>query len=216
MHKNAIIFGDSYSTFSGHIAKNCATYYTHKIEGGRGGTGVIDVTQTWWHMLCSELGLNLVMNNSWSGSPICYTGYNNSDCSATSSFIYRLRTLIAEGFFADKEIDTVFIFGGTNDNWANVPLGEPKFSDWEESELYNVLPAICCFISLARETFPNAKIYCLINTGLKDAVTDCMKEACKRYDCIPVTFRKIHKTSGHPNVWGMKDIKNAVLEAMKQ
>lgn len=39
----------------------------------------------------------IVMNNSWSGSTICNTGYRG-DCSDTSSFIHRREVLIEDGF----------------------------------------------------------------------------------------------------------------------
>ena len=91
--KKAMIFGDSYSTFEGYIPDGYAIYYSKipRVEG----IDVTEVTQCWWHMLMSEMGVELVMNDSWSGSTICYTGYQG-DCSATSSFITRLEKYIAE------------------------------------------------------------------------------------------------------------------------
>ena len=101
MKNNTIIFGDSYSTFEGFIPDGYATYY---FENKRPETDVTRVSQTWWHQVCEEANLNLVQNNSWSGSTIGYTTYNNTDCSKTSSFIYRLRRLIENGFFDKNEI----------------------------------------------------------------------------------------------------------------
>lgn len=212
MKNNAIIFGDSYSTFAGFVPEGYKSYYS---EAGRPETDVTKVTETWWHQVASEANLNLVLNNSWSGSTIAYTGYDNVDCSKTSSFIYRLRELIANGFFDKNEIDKVFIFGATNDNWINESLGVAKFSDWQEEELYSVLPAICYFLFLARETLPNAEIYCLINTGLKPEIISCMNKACEKYNITAITFDNIDKNSGHPTIQGMKDIKDSVLKVLK-
>ena len=212
MKNNAIILGDSYSTFKGYIPEEYAAYYS---EEGRPETDVTKVEQTWWHQVFEKAGLNLVLNNSWSGSTIGHTYYGGVDCSKTSSFIFRLRQLIENGFFEKNEIDTAFIFGGTNDSWCDAPLGEIKFADWEERDLFSVLPAICYTLYLMRQTMPKAKIYCPINTDLKPEITDCMKAACARYNITPITFDKIDKKCDHPTIQGMKDIANSVMNAIK-
>ena len=204
--KNVLIFGDSYSTFNGYIPKGYAAYYSET-----GGTDVRNVNETWWHRLISETNSELVLNDSWSGSTICYTGYQNTDCSQTSSFICRLNKLIAGGFFKENEINTVFVFGGTNDSWSNAPIGELKFSNWEKQNLYNVLPAICHFIFKLKETLPAARIVWLMNSGLKPEISDGMKTACEYYDITSIKFDCIDKIEGHPTVKGMEDIKNQIL-----
>lgn len=211
MKRNTLIFGDSYSTFGGYIPEGYEIYY-HENSGSE--TGVIQVSQTWWHQVCKEANLNLILNNSWSGSTIGYTGYNNTDCSKSSSFIHRLRQLIENGFFEKNKIDTVFVFGGTNDSWCEAPLGEEKYSDWEESDFFSVLPAIGYFLKFLKETLPQAEIYCLINTELKTEIASCLNSACQKYHITPVMFDNIDKVSGHPTVQGMKDIKNGVLRAL--
>ena len=213
MKNNTLIFGDSYSTFKGYVPDGYAVYYP---ENDKFETDVKNVCQTWWHQVMGEAGLNLVLNNSWSGSTIGYTGYNNVDCSKTSSFIYRLKQLIDADFFSKNQIDTVFVFGGTNDSWSNAPLGEIKYSNFEETDLFCVLPAISFLLGLLRETLPNAKIYCLINRDIKPQITACMKSACDKYGITPVTFDKIEKTNGHPTIEGMKDIKESVLKALNK
>jgi len=213
MKNNVIIFGDSYSTFKGFIPDGYSVYYSEEESPN---TDVRQVSQTWWHQVVREADLNLVLNNSWSGSTIGYTGYNNTDCSKSSSFIYRLKQLIEKGFFDDNKIDTVFIFGGTNDSWSNAPLGEIKYSDWEDADLYFVLPAICCFLNLVKQTLPQAKIYCLINTEIKPEITSCMEKACAQYNITPITFDAIDKCSGHPTIQGMIDIKERVLSVINK
>lgn len=165
--------------------------------------------------MVENAALNLVLNNSWSGSTIGYTGYDNKDCT-DSSFIYRLKYLIEKGFFDNNKIDTAFVFGGTNDSWANAPLGEIKYSDWEDADLYFVLPAVCYFLNLIKQTLPQAKIYCLINTELKPEIASCMKDACAKYHITPITFNTIDKKSGHPTIQGMKDIRESVLSVLNK
>lgn len=207
MANNTIIFGDSYSTFRGYIPEGYAAWYPE--NGNCGKTDVADVTQTWWHQVAEEANLNLVLNNSWSGSPIGYTGYNNTNCSRSSSFIYRLNELIENGFFEKNRIDTVFVFGGTNDSCANAPLGEPDGTD-----LYCVLPAIRHFFKLLRDALPNATIYCLINTHLKPEIVDALRTVSERHGITAVAFDHIEKDFGHPTVQGMLDIKNKVLSVL--
>lgn len=213
MKNNTLIFGDSYSTFKGYVPDGYAVYY---YENERPETDVIKVEQTWWHQVIEEAGLNLVLNNSWSGSTIGYTGYNNADCSKSSSFIYRLRQLIENGFFAKNQIDTVFVFGGTNDSWSNAPIGEIKYNNWEDDELYSVLPAVCYFLNLLKEILPQAEIYCLINTQLKPEISNCMQAACEKYGITPITFDSIDKNCGHPTIQGMKNIKDSVLNVINK
>ena len=213
MSNNVIIFGDSYSTFENFVPDGYAIHYSEKECPE---TDVRKVEQTWWHQVVEEAGFKLALNNSWSGSTIGYTGYNNVDCSKSSSFIYRLKQLIENGFFVENNIDTVFVFGGTNDSWSNAPLGEIKYSDWEEKDLFSVLPAVCYFLNLLKETLPKAKIYCLINTEIKPEIASCMKNACEKYHITPVTFNSIDKKCDHPTIQGMKDIKESVLSALNK
>ena len=97
--KNIVIFGDSYSTYEGCIPDGYATYYSP--NGREEGPAVtkMNVDSTWWKQFIDLCGVNLLLNNSWSGSTIGYTGYNNADCSKSSSFIYRYNKLKDENFF---------------------------------------------------------------------------------------------------------------------
>lgn len=208
---NVLIFGDSYSTYKGYNPEGYAVYY--QPDGG--DTDVRKVNETWWHKVISETDSNLLLNNSWSDSTIGYTGYNNSDCSKTSSFIFRLNQPKDNGFFEENKIDTVFVFGGTNDSWSNAPLGSPMFSDWKNEDLYNVLPAIGYFAHNLKETLPDANIIWLINTDLKGEICDTMKKACDLCSIKYIAFKYIDKTCGHPTVKGMNDIKEQILEEIK-
>ena len=211
MKNNTIILGDSYSTFTDFIPNGYLSYYS-EIE--KPETDVTKVSQTWWAQVVNDANLNLILNNSWSGSTIGYTGYNNSDCSESSSFIFRLKELIKDNFFVKNEIHKVFVFGGTNDSWADAPLGEMKFEDWTNDDLYYVLPAICYFFNLLRESLPQSEIYCMINIGLKPEISSCLKTSSERYSITPITFDTIDKRDGHPTIEGMKNIKDTVLKIL--
>ena len=211
---NVMIFGDSYSTFSGYIPEGYAVYYSGKRQTP---PDVSDVTKTWWHQVISETNSTLVMNNSWSGSTICYTGYGYTDRSKSSSFIYRFEKLVEEGFFKQNKIDTLFIFGGTNDSWCQAPIGQPQFSDWSHDSLFFVLPAICRFFHRLKEELPDTEIVCLINNGIKQEVMTGLKKLSEHYGIKYVSFENtpIEKVNGHPTEQGMIDIKTHILNTLK-
>ncbi|MBQ8295067.1 MAG: hypothetical protein IJX87_01390 [Clostridia bacterium] len=209
--KNVLIFGDSYSTFEGYIPEGYATYYAPvNIKP----TDVCRVEETWWKSFIDKIGGNLVLNNSWSGSTIGYTGYGNSDCSQSSSFIYRFRKLLKEGFFKDNAVDTVIVFGGTNDSWSDAPLGGMKFSDWQEGDLFSVLPAICYLAYGLKQELPNANVIFLVNTEIKEEIRTALREAAEHYGAQAVMLQDIDKAGGHPTVNGMASICEQLLRSV--
>lgn len=208
--KNVLILGDSYSTFKGYIPENYEAYYSETGEK----SDLRNVEDTWWYSLITETHSNLVHNNSWSGSTICYTGYGNYDCSKTNSFIFRLNQLIENGFFKENEINTVFIFGGTNDCWANSPLGDFKYSDWSHEDLYKFLPAICYLINRIKEVAPKTNVYFLINPYLRKEIIDGIVSVCEYYSVKYIKFKSLEVADGHPTIKGMQEIKNQILEAI--
>ncbi|MBQ8321229.1 MAG: hypothetical protein IJX92_02555 [Clostridia bacterium] len=209
--KNVMIFGDSYSTFKGYIPDGYAIYYD-----GVNGTDLKDVSQTWWDIFVKGYGLNLVLNNSWSGSTVCYTGRQNPEYARRSSFVNRMEELARDDFYNKNEIDTFFIFGGTNDSWLDATLpGEMKFEGIDDSDLYFTLPAICYLIARLKEERPNARIISIINTELDPKIAECFKAASLHYETEFVELCDIDKMSGHPTVKGMAQIADQVSNYVK-
>ena len=209
--EDIMIFGDSYSTYEGHIPAGYAVYYS----GHRGAEpDVSDVKLTWWGRLIAETDSTLVQNNSWSGSTIGYTGYNNSDCSHSSSFIYRFEKLLAEGFFEEHKIDRLFVFGGTNDSWSNAPLGESDKEAIEESDLFCVLPAIKYFIARLADKLPDTKLVIIGNCDIKSEITEALALAAERAGATYVGLFGVDKINGHPTELGMEQIKDQILASV--
>ena len=204
--KNVMIFGDSYSTFEGQIPEGYTTYYPR--------ADVTKTERTWWSLFFGKTGYKLIYNDSWSGSTIGYTGYNNYDCSETSSFICRYRRLKESGFFENNAVDMIIVFGGTNDSWVDAPLGNIKYSDWQEKDLFNVLPAICYFLYGLRKDLPGAEILCVINSGIKTEIGDCMEKAVEKYGLKSVRLHDIDKINDHPTVKGMAQISEQIVSAL--
>lgn len=204
---NFIIFGDSYSTFESFVPDGYACYYTY---AGRGETDVRKKEQTWWSLLEEETGAKLVMNNSWSGSTICNTGYDQADFTH-ESFITRLDELIENGFFTKNHIDTALIFGGTNDSWAGAPIGNFQYENWTKADLYQFLPAICYLLHRFTTATPVKQIVVIVNSELSKEVTNGLIDAAKHYGVTFVQMENIAKACGHPTIQGMRDIKNELL-----
>lgn len=206
---NVLIFGDSYSTFEGYIPEGYEAYYS---KVARDGQGVDDVTLTWWHKLITQTESKLIMNNSWSGSTVGFTGYNNADTSKTSSFICRAEALIAEGFFEKEEIDTVIVFGGTNDSWALAPVGELKFDGILREDLYSVLPSFCYLFGRLGAIRSLKRIIAVINTELDPKIAQGVESACEHYGITCVALKNIDKIYGHPTSLGMEQIGKQIIE----
>lgn len=210
---NLLIIGDSYSSYKGRIPEGYKPYYSEKGEHPVHTVSAMKEEDTWWYRFREATGANIVQNNSWSGSPICYIGHDGKDCSKSSSFLYRYRKLREDGFFKENKIDSVIVLGGTNDSWANVALGEEKYSDFKEEDFYTVLPAICALMSEIKRDLPDAKIVFVANDGIKDEIIDCMKHAGERLGVDVVELSGIDKQFGHPTPVGMSQIAEQVKSA---
>lgn len=209
---NMMIFGDSYSTYEGWNPPGYAVYYS----GHRDALpDLADVKHTWWGRLLDAADAVLVQNNSWSGSTIGYTGYNNTDCSHSSSFIFRFETLLAEGFFERHPIDTLFVFGGTNDSWSGAPLGDLKLEGIEESDLFCVLPGISYLAQRLMRTLTGTRVVFIGNCDIKSEITDAMRSVCAHCGMTYIALSEIDKINGHPTALGMEQICEQILSGIE-
>ncbi|MBQ7826815.1 MAG: hypothetical protein IJ386_00945 [Clostridia bacterium] len=209
---NIFILGDSYSTFEGYVPEGYGSYYKDVIENV---TDVSEVEQTWWHRLAAEHGGNIVRNCSWSGTTICNTGYGGY-C-PDSSFVGRFDRLVESGFFLENKIDTILIFGGTNDAWAESPVGEVKYADWTEDDLRKALPAFCYLLHRVKECVPEARLVNILNdVVVKAELTDGYREACIHMGVKYAEAGDFGRENGHPNIQGMAEIAERVAAAMEE
>ncbi len=199
---NLFILGDSYSTFEGHIPEGFAPYY---FISGREVNDVKTVEQTWWHLFIDKTNANLIQNCSWSGTTICNTGYDGEDYS-DRSFISRFDKLASEDFFEKNRVDTVIVFGGTNDSWCGAPLGEEMRSDLTKQDLYCVRPAIFYLANRLSEVLPNANVIFVVNTDLKSEVSSALVTAATENGHCSLVLKDIDKQDGHPSIVGMRQI----------
>ena len=196
--KKVSILGDSYSTFIGIIPANYSSFYPNDRND------VTEIGQTWWSLYIQAKGYTLEKNDSWGGTTICGTGYGRMD-SSRNNFISRVDSL--------GNPDLIFVFGGTNDAWANSPMGEYQYSDWTKEDCKNFRPAVACLIDMLKQRYPNAEFCFILNSELKESVNESMREICNHYNVKLVELHDIEKQNGHPSINGMKSICEQLLEA---
>lgn len=199
--KSISILGDSYSTFQGYLQPDTnAVWYWDNVEAMN--TDVHHVRETWWHQFIKKNGYRLCVNNSFSGSTICYSGYKTVGPDFTDysdrAFVTRLDKLGCP--------DIIFVFGGTNDSWAGSPIGEYKYSGWTREDLFSFRPALACLLEKMIDHYPNVKIYFLLNDDLRDEIDESVKTICSHYEVDLIELVDIHKINGHPSVKGMRQI----------
>lgn len=204
------ILGDSYSTFEGHVTPDTNYVWYFKAPKPE-RTDVDKVGQTWWHQLIRDKNLRLVVNNSFSGATICNRGYRGDDYS-DRSFLTRAKEL------GSPEI--ILIFGGTNDSWAGVNVGEyldgnGNTADGSAPDLYTFRPALDIMLSTMKDYYPGTDIYFIVNSELRPEITESIVTLCDRHGIETIMLENIDKKSGHPSVKGMAEIARQVGAKLK-
>lgn len=220
--KKIAIMGDSYSTFEGWSNKDMAgndndyyVYYPQECPL----TGVDSVEKTWWYMLCQKPEFELEVSNSNSGSVISNTHYNGVDVTGTDlSFMHRVGKNTG-GVDYNGNPDIILIFGGTNDCWAGVDLGDYVYRNWSAEELKCFRPAFSKLISSLIELYPDARVYNITNSddpyGVSSSYAKSMRRICKHYGVTNIVLEDIEKVDGHPTYAGMQAICEQVYHVLK-
>jgi lysophospholipase L1-like esterase len=198
--KKVSILGDSYSTYQGANPEGYAPFYPNDRNDAT------EIEQMWWSLYLKATGYELEANNSWGGTTICGTGYGRMDSSA-SSFLSRVDML--------GNPDIIFVFGGTNDAWANSPVGEYKWADWTAEDCKYFRPAYACLLDGLQKKYPKAKIYSILNSELREEINESSREVCKHYGVQLIELYDIEKQNGHPSIKGMQSICDQLIDAIK-
>lgn len=196
------ILGDSYSTFKDHIPEGNRCYYpnTEKVDD------VLQVDQTWWHLLMTRNGMQLIVNDSYSGATVC----TDHSLPAISAYTQRAKRT----FSGNIQPDYIFVFGGTNDNWTNKTVGQVQYGDWEDADLKRVLPAFCFVLDHITKHNPKSTVVALINTGFKPELHEGMLAASEHYGVKAICLQDIDKKTGHPSALGMQQIADQIEAAL--
>lgn len=205
-YKTFSILGDSYSTFKDYTDPlNNTQWYPPSDSATQGSENdVEDVENTWWHLFANDYKSLLIQNNSYSGSCISYDSYGTGTVDGKNfSFVKRCENL--------KKAELIIIEGGTNDAWSNVPLGEYKYSNWVESDFETFRPACSYVLDYIKRNNIGAKIIFVLNNGLKSSITESIKNICNYYNVDVLELSNIKKNNNHPNIEGMKQIKEQLI-----
>lgn len=203
------IFGDSYSTFEGWLTPdtNEPWYWTADSPYRNKENDVTKVEQTWWWQVIDQMGWELEMNNSYSGSTVGYYGYRNENYQPRS-FNTRVDNL--------GNPDVILSCCITNDSWTGEKVGNYKWANWTENDMWYFRPAMARLCSVMKQNYPMAKIYFILNTELKEEHSESMRVICRHYGLPLIELHDIDKQKGHPSQKGMKAIAEQVVEALRK
>lgn len=150
--KTISFLGDSISTYAGwsnnkshnpSIGGNALWYPNTNYAGAN-----MPVEDTWWHRVFTEIGYELCVNNSWSGSKV------------TDPHTYNVRSRNLHNVAEGTSPDIVVILMGINDFGAGIKVGDydgtttPPPSPATFSEAYGKL------IHNVKSTYEGVEIYC--------------------------------------------------------
>ena len=96
--------------------------------------------------------------------------------------------------------------GGTNDSWAGEPVGDYKYEKWNKGDFYTFRPAMAYMLDHMLKRYPNSRLYIIINSELRDDITESMKTICQHYGVKYIQLKDIDKMNGHPSIKGMAQI----------
>jgi len=205
--KSVSILGDSYSTFEGYVTPDTNALWYRLPPRHEKKNDVRRVEETWWHQAIDTLGWKLEVNNSYSGSTVCHTGYRREDY-RDRSFVTRMIRL--------GQPDVIWVFGATNDSWAEAPIGEYQYAEWTEGDLYSFRPAMACLLDGLQRLYPSAELYFILNTELKEPVNESVRTICAHYGVPCIVLSDVDKQRGHPSVAGMQAIARQVVAGVRR
>ena len=209
--KNISILGDSISTFSGYsnnastnsTTSSNAVYYT-------GSNILTSVDETWWKQAADQTGMNVLVNNSYSGDRVTQKGQTRC---------LELHTNTGE---AEVNPDIIATFLGINDyNWKQVTVAQFETSyDQMISKMKNKYADSDIFLFTI---FPNGRR----NDATIEEFNNIIRSTAKKYGC---TIVDIYANSGlnaqnnlnfteaegnvHPNQEGMDLITKCFLDVL--
>ena len=203
------IFGDSYSTFEGWLTPdtNESWYFAPGSAGKNKDNDVTAVEQTWWWQVIEAMDYELEMNNSYSGSTVGYYGYQQENYQPRS-FNTRVENL--------GNPDIILSCCITNDSWTGERVGNYKWANWTENDMWYFRPAMARLCSTLRQNYPTARVYFILNTDLKPEHAESMRVICRHYDLPLIELHDIDKQAGHPSQKGMKAIAEQVIDYLRK
>lgn len=140
--KRVSILGDSISTYAGYIPNGNATFYPNDY--------LSNVNLTWWKKMIDNSNgkLELLVNNSWSGSRV--------STPSTSPATDRATSLHTSGI----DPDIIIFYEGINDFRGAVPIGTWDGTTPVPTDKSTFRSAYAEVLDMMTKRYPNALIYC--------------------------------------------------------
>ncbi len=165
--KKVSIIGDSISTMAG-VSNN--TSYNTTIGSNASYYSSGQATK-WWQQVIDTLGMELCVNNSWSGSMVLKNN-KGDDTNNSAGYVTRCVNLHNDTDEVPVLPDIIFVYLGTNDfthnksAWGNAEDIDYASLIVEEGEGYTyatpttVLEAYAIMLHKMQQAYPDAEIYC--------------------------------------------------------
>ncbi|MBR5465179.1 MAG: hypothetical protein IKU77_05245 [Alistipes sp.] len=221
--KSIAILGDSYSTYGGWIPDGYLTWYGIDGVDGKNSSknDVGSVADTWWHQLMTKYDCTLLINSSYSGSSICYTGYktdsNPTGDERKTAFITRMKSDLAASRIKPE---VILILGGTNDHYAGAPSGEIRYADWTEEQLKCFFPAFAYMLDYLIKEHPTARIINIQNDCFSTEEQQSIATITAHYQVQNIVLKNIKGSAnlqgGHPTKATMARIAEQVDQAIHE
>ena len=84
-------------------------------------------------------------------------------------------------------------WGGTNDAWAGSPIGEYQYEGWTKEDCKSFRPALACLFDQLRRKYPQAQIYSILNSELREEINESSRTICKHYGIQLIELHDIEK-----------------------
>ena len=194
------VIGDSYSTFMGFTDPlPNAQWYPHA------GNAMASVEQTWWKLFEHASGMELVQNNSFSGSTICTHSWNNTT-DLTNSFVGRVDNL--------REAGLIIVEGATNDNNAGSVIGNYVWDNFTDTDKRTFRGGTAYVIDFLQKKYPESQLLFMLNNGLRADINESVQTICDHYGVPVLKLHDITKIEDHPDVAGMIAINEQLMEML--
>ena len=194
------VIGDSYSTFMGFTDPlPNAQWYPHA------GNAMASVEQTWWKLFEHASGMELVQNNSFSGSTICTHSWNNVT-DLTNSFVGRVDNL--------REAGLIIVEGATNDNNAGSVIGNYVWDNFTDADKRTFRGGTAYVIDFLQKKYPESQLIFMLNNGLRADINESVQTICDHYGVPVLKLHDITKIEEHPDVPGMIAINEQLMEML--
>ncbi len=245
--KKLSILGDSISTFIGwsNSTEVNDTLGSNEIYYGKDNNTTMSVDDTWWKQTVDKYGMEILVNNSWSGSSVT----NKRNQYGLNSYGWNIRpgnlhdnTLSDNPNGAAINPDIIAVYMGTNDLMDDVKCNEEldKLNNdfFEKIEAEGFVPtatanfeeACALMIYKVHKNYPNAEIFCFNNPIMRTGnaanrqkYNAVFEQIADRYGCHIVDLYSsdisnygLYASDGvHPNARGMDIMTEAFAESLR-